>query len=262
MTQSSDRNRSFEQARHPLREAGRERFLADPFGRELKRLVPDPKRILVLGGGDGKEAAALVRIFPRAVVVSMDLSLPELEHGAASPNRAGSFVRGDWDRAPFPNNTFDLAVFFAALHHSEDLPRTLSATHSLLRPSGALYAAHEPMSSLLLGPFQRRRMARIGREEGGIETSPSYRDYLESMKTAGFQGVAIRAASLNLIRLDDPAARFEDAALRRNPWPERVISKVLRVMGGLGEDRKLSFLFWVQRLAFGLYGVTVEGRKG
>lgn len=262
MTQPSDRDRSFQEARHPLREAGRERFLAGSFGLELKRLTPDPKRILVLGGGDGKEAAALAGIFPGAMVVSMDLSLPELELGRSSPERAGSFVRGDWDLPPFPENTFDLAVFFAALHHSENLPLTLKAVHALLRPGGAVYATHEPMSSLLLGPSQRRRMARIGREEGGIETSPSYGDYLESMRTAGFRDIAIRSASLNLIRLDDSAARFEDAALRRNPWPERVISKVLRMMGCLGEDRKLSFLFWVQRLAFGLFGVTVEGKKG
>lgn len=261
MTKPSDRDRSFEQARHPLREAGRERFLAGPFGRELKRLVPDPERILVLGGGDGKEAAALAHIFPRALVVSMDLSLPELERGRSSPGTAEILVRGDWDRPPFPNNTFDLAVFFAALHHSEDLRRTLSAVYSVLRPEGALYAAHEPMSSLLLGPFQRRRMARIGREEGGIETSPSHDDYVHSMRGAGFHDVVVRSASLNLIRLEDPESRFEDTAQRRNPWPERTLSRVLRGMQGFGDDRKLSFLFWVQRLAFGLFGVTVEGRK-
>ncbi len=257
----SDSERSFVEARHPQRERGRDRFLASGFKTEIAQWVSQPSRVLVLGSGDGKEALALSGIFPQTLVVSMDLSGPEIQLAVQDSRLRGKMIRGDWDLPPFEPNSFDLVVFFAALHHSVDLTRTLRSVFKILRSGGVLYATHEPMSSALLGVFQRRRMARIAIEEEGIESSPSHYEYTRAISDAGFVSPRIFASGLNLVRLEDSDTTFEDVKVRRNPWPEKLVAKCMMWMRGRGPSKKLSFIFTIQRLAFGLFGVTMVGRK-
>ncbi|MCB9767848.1 MAG: class I SAM-dependent methyltransferase [Candidatus Omnitrophica bacterium] len=257
----SDSQRSFHEARHPEREKGRDLFLSGFFIEELRSLVPNPKRILVLGSGDGKESRALIEHFPEVSVLSMDLSAPEIESSASVESLRGALVRGDWDLPPFAAETFDLAVFFAALHHSARLEKTLRSVSSILRPGGALYATHEPMASLLLGRSQKARMANIAEEEGGIETSPSLGEYQQALEKAGFTSFRVGASSLNLIRLEANEPSFADVRLRRSAWPERFSATCLKAITRFDKNAKLSFLFLLQRLAFGLFGVTITGKK-
>ena len=252
--------RSFESARHPLREKGRDLFLAEPFANDLRSLVPNPTRIAVFGAGDGKEAAALEGHFPNATIVSMDLSKVEIENAQLPASQGKLLVRGDWDVPPFRDEIFDLIVFFAALHHSTNMVRTLQQVRRTIRPGGWLYATHEPMSSLLLGWFQRMRMKRIAMEECGVENTPSRREYLTSFQKAGFESVSIQASPLNLIRLLQMPDGFEDVRERRLDLPERGVRRILRTLPFLRPQQQLRLVFLVQRLFFGLYGVTVRAR--
>lgn len=253
-----ERQRSYREARHPLREKGRELFLSDRFGKEVQRLVSNPSRVLVLGSADGKEAAALKSLFPQALVVSIDLSETEIEESA---EKSSNLVLGDWNSPPFPPESFDLAVFYAALHHSSSLNETLRAVASILRPGGWVYATHEPMASLLLGNSQRSRMKQIGEEEGGIETSPRLREYRESLHATGFEEIRVEASGLNLVRLLEMKEGFEDTRLRRSDWPECLVRGILKVARPLGDRFLLNLIFLIQRLTFGLFGVTLYGRK-
>jgi SAM-dependent methyltransferase len=255
-----EKSRSFDSARHPLREEGRDLFLASEFRGEIAALDPDPRRLLVLGSGDGKEAAALRNHFPRAQVISLDLSEAEIAQGGANLPLRGHLVRGDWDCLPFRAKCFDGAVFFAALHHSQDLAATLSELALALRPGGFVYATHEPLASLLWGKRQRARMAEIGREEGGIETSPSAREYREGFRRAGFEDLRISSCALNWIRLMEMDQGFVDVLQRRSDWPERGMRRLVRLFRPLGRGFNSNLIFWVQKLALGLFGVTLSAR--
>lgn len=170
-------------------------------------------------------------------------------------------MQGDWDHPPFQAECFDLVVFFAALHHSADLLRTLRQVHHVLGRGGWLYATHEPMSSRILGPWQRKRMRTIAEEEDGIESSPSFREYRDALEGVGFEKISIRSSSLNLIRLLETNAGFDDVRKRRPDWPERGTRIVLRLLAPCGEGVRRTFLFFLQRNLFGLFGVTVQARK-
>jgi SAM-dependent methyltransferase len=253
-----ERYRSYREARHPLRERGRDLFLAGRFGKEIRLLVSDPRRVLVLGSADGKEVSALQSFFPQALVVAMDLSEAEIEE---LESKESNLVLGDWNSPPFPPKSFDLAVFFAALHHASSLDETFRSVASILKPGGWVYATHEPMASLILGTSQRSRMKEIGEEVGGIETSPRLREYRESLRAAGFVDIRVEASGLNLVRLLEMGEGFEDTRARRSDWPERLSRALAKLARPFGEKKALNLIFLIQRLTFGLFGVTLCGRK-
>jgi SAM-dependent methyltransferase len=170
-------------------------------------------------------------------------------------------VSGDWDHPPFLREQFDIIVFYAALHHAEDLGITLSTICRLIRPGGWLLADHEPMASLLLGYFQKRNMKRIALESGGIENSPTNSEYRLALQCAGFEPVILRASRLNLFRLQQDGSTFSDTLLRRAPWPERIMAWLIQHLSFLPEKNLLRLIFLQERLAFGLFGITICAQK-
>ena len=61
----------------------------------------------------------------------------------ASPT-AWSTVATDAERLPFDDNSFDLVLGHAVLHHLPDLDRAFSEFNRVLRPGGTLFFAGEP----------------------------------------------------------------------------------------------------------------------
>jgi SAM-dependent methyltransferase len=96
-------------------------------------------RVLELGCGNGKTAAALVRISPE--VVAMDFSRPALEDcRCAVGSNDLHLVRGDLRGLPFADQTFDLVVAFHVLGHLLEDERKNAAEEArrVLRPGGSL----------------------------------------------------------------------------------------------------------------------------
>jgi len=97
-----------------LVDAAVKRFAADP-----------PRRILDLGTGSGCILIALLKKFPRAAGVGVDISESALEVARENAARNGvadraSFVRGDW--AEFVDESFDLIVSNPPYISSGDIP--------------------------------------------------------------------------------------------------------------------------------------------
>jgi 2-polyprenyl-6-hydroxyphenyl methylase/3-demethylubiquinone-9 3-methyltransferase len=106
----------------------------DAFAAELGRQVPDAKSILEIGCGEGQMTERLVRIYPRATVLGIDLI-----------EEPGRLFRGDTSRVRFASTSlasiagdqpsFDLVVLADVLHH---LP--LEARSEFLSLAGATVA--------------------------------------------------------------------------------------------------------------------------
>ena len=107
-----------------------------------------PLRILDLGAGNGwlSYRLALAGHSPTAV----DLLTNSTDGlGAAanySPHLQAMFsrVQATLDQLPFPSATFDLAIFNASFHYSQNYRRTLGEALRCLRPGGSVVIADTP----------------------------------------------------------------------------------------------------------------------
>jgi malonyl-CoA O-methyltransferase len=102
-----------------------------------------PRRVLDLGSGPGRAAAAMRRRWPRAQVLALDLALPMLRaarsHERWHPLRRGvDRVCADARALPLAENSIDLLFSNLCLQWVEDLPAVFAGFRRVLRPGGLL----------------------------------------------------------------------------------------------------------------------------
>jgi ubiquinone/menaquinone biosynthesis C-methylase UbiE len=103
-------------------------------------------RAIDIGCGNGALAVALVRRHPGLKVVGIDLSDEMVEVARSKASAAGlanrvAFRKGDAQRIPFPNSSFDLVVSTLSLHHWSRPKMVLDEVARVLRPGGKLALA-------------------------------------------------------------------------------------------------------------------------
>jgi ubiquinone/menaquinone biosynthesis C-methylase UbiE len=119
-----------------------QRFLFQPSHRMLLgSLVPGDRRVLDVGCGTGQFAYQVRRIHPVAEVVGLDLSAGMLARGrerCQEPLARVRLVRGDSQRLPFRDDSFDVVTCAHSFHHYPDQARVVREMHRVLRPGGRL----------------------------------------------------------------------------------------------------------------------------
>ncbi len=99
-----------------------------------------PRRILDLGAGTGRGSHALLRRYPGAQVVALDIALGMLHH----TRRRGRWLRrplctcGDAERLPFADDAFDLVYSNLMLQWCADLDAAFAELNRVLAPGGLL----------------------------------------------------------------------------------------------------------------------------
>jgi ubiquinone/menaquinone biosynthesis C-methylase UbiE len=179
-----DENRSFYDSQ---REDDRHRFEEHPSKVHLtETLVPwivshvaPGDRIIDIGGGSGVYASRIVREAP-VTVVGLDISASMIEQREEDPLLTENVV-ADMEAIPFPDGSFDAAMFVGCLHHVPDPLPALREAHRILRPGGTLFAA-EPCS------------LRVGR--AGVAPVPGHQH--EFRFTMGFLTGRIREAGFRI----------------------------------------------------------------
>lgn len=121
-----------------------ERRIVAPLARRLSR----PLRILDLGAGNAwmSYRVALRGHLPVAVDLSGSTSdgLGAAIHYRTQIHPLFPRVQAELDRLPFPSSSFDLAIFNASFHYSEDFERTLGEALRCTRQGGAVVIADTP----------------------------------------------------------------------------------------------------------------------
>ncbi len=113
--------------------------------------------VLDLGAGNGWMSHRLSARGHRPVAV--DIFTDPLD-GLAAARHFGQFpcVEAEFDRLPFADAQFDLAVFNSSLHYSTDYHGTLSEARRCLRPSGRIVVLDSPL-------YKRREHGELMRAE-------------------------------------------------------------------------------------------------
>jgi SAM-dependent methyltransferase len=113
--------------------------------RVLRRVKGRPLRILDLGAGSGWLSARLAELGHACVAVDW---LDDAEDGLGAirhyPIRFIG-VQADFDDLPIAPGQFDVAIFNASLHYSNDPARTLRQARAMLAPAGTLAVMDSPL---------------------------------------------------------------------------------------------------------------------
>jgi ubiquinone/menaquinone biosynthesis C-methylase UbiE len=119
-----------------------QRLTYRPIHEEVLRLLraTPPHRILDVGCGTGLLPARIHSELPRVSVVGCDFSGGMLRHAAAR-TRAVAWTRGDAQRLPFRDASFDAIVSTEAFHWFPDQERALAEFQRVLAPKGRLHLA-------------------------------------------------------------------------------------------------------------------------
>ena len=114
------------------------------------------------------------------VLVALDFARAMLAEARRKHGAKASYLQADAHSLPFPDESFDAAVAFAALPHFRDKPRALRELARVLRKGASLVVLH------LAGS---RKIASLHAEAGGAVASdalPPLRELAEMLASAGF----------------------------------------------------------------------------
>jgi ubiquinone/menaquinone biosynthesis C-methylase UbiE len=118
---------------------------------KLRRALGDDgerfERALEIGAGTGYFTLNLLRAGVAESAVATDISQGMLDELSASARRLGLEVgtaRCEAERLPFPDDSFDLVLGHAVLHHLPDLDAAFREFRRVLRPGGRLAFCGEP----------------------------------------------------------------------------------------------------------------------
>ena len=115
------------------------------LGRVLHSIKGRPLRILDLGAGSGWLSARLTEVGHSCVAVDW---LDDVDDGlGAIAHYASRFtcVQADFDDLPIAPGQFDVAIFNASLHYSNDPALTLRRARAMLAPGGTLVVMDSPL---------------------------------------------------------------------------------------------------------------------
>jgi demethylmenaquinone methyltransferase/2-methoxy-6-polyprenyl-1,4-benzoquinol methylase len=174
------------------------------------------QRILDVATGTGLVAFALAA--RGAEVVGLDQSEDMLAGARARQARAGSagqvsFVRGEAEQLPFPDDSFDALTFTYLLRYVDDPQATLAELARVLRPGGrigmvefgvpppgplrVLWRVHTRLGLPLLGRLVSRAWLEVGRFLGPSieEFHARFPDLAGMWQRAGIDHVGARSMS-------------------------------------------------------------------
>lgn len=167
--------------------------LAKALGREPGRYA----EALEVGAGTGYFSINLLSAGVIEHATATDISagmLEQLAATAASLGLAVSTVEADAERLPLADDSFDLVLGHAVLHHLPDLGRALTEFARVLRPGGTLVFMGEPsrygdrLAALpkrlgtLAAPAWRRLLGVDGTRNGGSGSGDSTRETDERLE--------------------------------------------------------------------------------
>jgi ubiquinone/menaquinone biosynthesis C-methylase UbiE len=191
----------------------RKKFLIHPskivkveaFKRRCRDLVGKDEKILDIGGGAGVWTDIVREQGITGNIYALDISDSVL----SERNPKDICTVGDMESLPYEDNTFDRAMFFAALHHVKDTDKALSEARRVVKPGGYI-VLYEPISLRML--FKNKG---IEPTPDGVEFCFSIKYLLDHLKKNNLKITYMRYegnfkrffSNIHFLRL---AARFEE----------------------------------------------------
>lgn len=97
-------------------------------------------------------------------------------------------VLGDMNNLPYSNEKFDIIIFSATLHHSNDLDKVVSEVSRVLKPGGTVLAINEPVEGIIKNLSKRSDGSKENRDSEINENEYSIFKYKNTFKRHGLIG--------------------------------------------------------------------------
>ncbi len=110
--------------------------------RRMPLEIPDGGVLLDIGAGTGVSSAALAERFPRASVLSVDLSIPMLEAGRSVRGQRVRWLCADGARLPMEGESADGMLALHCWPHFPNKAAALGEWRRVLKPGAALWIVH------------------------------------------------------------------------------------------------------------------------
>lgn len=135
---------------------------------EVKRLFkmanrPNGGNILEIGGGEGQGAKNILRQFNPDHLISIDLDPKMIARAQkrVKDSRVEFYIQDAANLRNFKNNSFDLVIDMAILHHIPNWQDCLSEVYRVLKPNGQFLiqdASIESFSMTRFGRFMHKHL--------------------------------------------------------------------------------------------------------
>tara|TARA_B100001564_G_C20525373_1_gene617122 strand:- start:36 stop:860 length:825 start_codon:yes stop_codon:yes gene_type:complete len=109
--------------------------VANRIYKRLSTIKIQPKNILDIGSGTGHLSDMLSKLFPKANIICLDISLNMLQESYKKNSRF-KCVQSDAENMPFKENQFDLVVSSFTLHWCYNVEKIFFDTYRILRSKG------------------------------------------------------------------------------------------------------------------------------
>lgn len=118
-----------------------ERYRYDTYGPWMPEVMEFAdhrgEKVLEIGAGMGTDLAQFAK--NGAICTDLDLSAGHLEHARrnfALRGLTATFVHGDGEELPFPDDTFDVVYSNGVIHHTPNTQQVIERIHRVLKPGG------------------------------------------------------------------------------------------------------------------------------
>lgn len=102
-------------------------------------------------------------------------------------NEVAQPVLGDMNRLPYADESFDIVIFSATLHHSNQLNLVASEIFRILKPGGKFISINEPVAGILKNLSKREDCPEPNRHEEINENEYTIFQYLGAFKKFGME---------------------------------------------------------------------------
>jgi ubiquinone/menaquinone biosynthesis C-methylase UbiE len=182
-----------------------QRAMLDAYLSDVR--LPDSAAALDIGCGTGAIARVLAESPSIREVIGIDPSRIFIEQARqlAGANSRLSFQIGDARAVPFPDASFDLAVFHTVLCHVPEPERALEEAHRVLRPGAwlAVFDGDYPTATVAIGAFDPLQAAVEAMIANYVHNPWLTRRLKKTLEGAGFTITSLK--SHGYVQTSEPA---------------------------------------------------------
>ncbi len=160
------------------------------FADYLSKLIPDHSSVLDFGCGNMYTAIELLKTVPNLKITGLDVVKDQNLDDKMLADKRLSFKLLTTKEVPFPDNTFDVVVALATMHHTVDPEYYLSELKRIIKPTGAIILIEEMYIHLLDKVWISSQDWLLNKMKAGVPVPLNFRShkhYLAEFKKQGLK---------------------------------------------------------------------------
>jgi ubiquinone/menaquinone biosynthesis C-methylase UbiE len=161
------------------------------FAKYLADLIPDGSHVLDFGCGNMYTVIQLLNHKPNLKITGIDIIRDQNLSDEILADKRLEFNMSTTNELPYPDNTFDVAIALAALHHTPDPEYFLSELKRVVKKDGHVILVEEMAINLLDKVYICVEDWLLNKMKEGVPVPLNFRYHKEYLKEFEKQGLQI-----------------------------------------------------------------------